>query len=132
MSARIDIIISTIEKATGITKIQMESPSRKREIVIARQLSMYFIRLDDLIITQRGIGAIFGNRDHSTVIHAFQTVDDHYSTDKNYKAFVNDLCNQINPKYSNLLGQLSLETYSFLVNKQFNKWNKKELSTLSK
>lgn len=132
MSQRTDYIIQVIEDATNVSRLQMEHKTRKGEVVIARHLAMYFIRLDDLIITQRGIGEIFGNRDHSTVIHAFEKVDAIYQTDKRYKALVDELCDKIVPKYKHLVGKISQEKYEFVVMRHINKSSKKELMLVDK
>ena len=49
--------------------------SRKAEIALARQLSMYLCR-DLLGASLNKIGLFFGGRDHSTVIHALKVVED--------------------------------------------------------
>ncbi len=72
----------------SVDKIQ--SSSRKREIVQARQLAMYFskkLTKNSLAI----IGSRCGNKDHSTVLHACKAVSNLYNTDKKYKTWVDDL-----------------------------------------
>lgn len=74
---------------------QLVSKSRKREIVQARQVSMYFSKQ----LTKESlskIGRLFGGRDHSTVIHACQTVCDLMDTDKKFKVIVEELEKKIN------------------------------------
>ena len=52
---------------------QLQSKSRTRELVHARQVGMYVCReLTDLSYPQ--IGKQFGGRDHTTVIHAYDKV----------------------------------------------------------
>jgi chromosomal replication initiator protein len=55
-------------------KVQdLESPNRSRSIVRPRQIAMYLARL----LTPRSypeIGRRFGNRDHTTVMHAVETI----------------------------------------------------------
>ncbi|WP_442591191.1 chromosomal replication initiator protein DnaA [Pedobacter sp. AW31-3R] len=68
----------------------LKSPTRKREIVQARQISMYLSK--SLTKTSlKGIGAFYGGRDHSTVIYACQTVEDLIDTDKKFKGYVTDI-----------------------------------------
>ncbi len=58
----------------------LQSKTRKRHVVIARQMSMYLIqKLTDQ--TLKNIGETFGGRDHSTVIHAVKTIRDLMETD---------------------------------------------------
>jgi chromosomal replication initiator protein len=71
------------------------SKSRKREIVQARQISMYFskqLTKESLV----NIGRYFGGRDHSTVIHACQTVNNLIDTDKSFRSIVAELEKKLN------------------------------------
>ncbi|GCD76794.1 chromosomal replication initiator protein DnaA [Thermaurantimonas aggregans] len=68
----------------------MKSKTRKREVVQARQLSMYFAKM----LTKNSlasIGAQCGNKDHATVLHACKTVANLMDTDKKFKGYVEDL-----------------------------------------
>jgi chromosomal replication initiator protein len=69
---------------------QVKSKLRKREIVQARQVAMFFAK-DMTKASLKNIGSHFGNRDHSTVIHACQTVNDLMETDKKYKRDVDEI-----------------------------------------
>lgn len=73
---------------------QLESSSRKREIVQARQIAMYLIK-KYMDLPLKTIGASFGNRDHSTVIHACQAIADLSQTDENFRRHLNNLEKQI-------------------------------------
>ncbi|MFA6570697.1 MAG: chromosomal replication initiator protein DnaA [Bacteroidota bacterium] len=62
----------------------IESKSRKHEIALARQMCIYLSKQ----LTQnslKSIGAHFGGRDHSTVLHSIQTIEDYRDTDKNVR-----------------------------------------------
>jgi len=72
----------------------VKSKTRKREVVQARQISMYFAK-DLTKASLKNIGSYFGNRDHSTVIHACQTVNDLMETDKRFRADVEELSKRI-------------------------------------
>jgi len=53
----------------------LKGKSRKKELVYPRQVAMYFAKeLTNLSL--KSIGYHFGGRDHSTVIHAVQTISD--------------------------------------------------------
>jgi chromosomal replication initiator protein len=68
----------------------LKSKTRKREIVQARQLTMYFAKQ----LTKSSlasIGAQCGNKDHATVLHACRTVNNLTETDKRFRAYVDDL-----------------------------------------
>jgi len=68
----------------------VKSKTRKREIVQARQISMYLAK-NHTKSSLKSIGSFFGGRDHSTVIYACQTVVDLIDTDKKFKAYVYDI-----------------------------------------
>ncbi len=68
----------------------LKSKTRKREIVQARQLAMYFSKQ----LTKNSlasIGAQCGNKDHATVLHACRTVNTLSETDKRFRTYVDDL-----------------------------------------
>ncbi|HEY1023974.1 MAG TPA: chromosomal replication initiator protein DnaA [Sphingobacteriaceae bacterium] len=68
----------------------VKSKTRKREIVQARQISMYLAK-SHTKTSLKSIGQFFGGRDHSTVIYACQTVEDLIDTDKKFKGYVADI-----------------------------------------
>src|SRR5690625_1226089 len=68
----------------------LQSKTRKRHIVQARQIAMYFSKkLTKASLAS--IGSQIGKRDHSTVLHACKTVDNLSSTDRQFRKYVEDL-----------------------------------------
>ena len=68
----------------------LKSKTRKREIVQARQLTMFFAKQ----LTKSSlatIGAQCGNKDHATVLHACRTVNNLSETDKRFRTYVDEL-----------------------------------------
>ena len=68
----------------------LKSKTRKRNIVQARQLAMYFSKQ----LTKSSlanIGAQCGEKDHATVLHACKTVNNLADTDKTFRVYVEDL-----------------------------------------
>ena len=66
-------IIEEVARYFSITPEELCSASRSRQLVNARQIAMYLTReLTDLSLPR--IGRAFGNRDHSTVMHATQKI----------------------------------------------------------
>jgi len=59
----------------------LKSKSRKREIVQARQIAMYFAKKKTNYSLSQ-IGAIIGDRDHATVLYANKTINNLIDTDK--------------------------------------------------
>jgi len=68
----------------------LQSKTRKRHIVQARQLAMYFAKKYTKA-SLASIGSQIGKRDHATVLHACKTVDNLSFTDKQFKKYVDDL-----------------------------------------
>ncbi|NBC85942.1 MAG: chromosomal replication initiator protein DnaA [Bacteroidetes bacterium] len=72
----------------------VRAKTRKREVVRARQIAMYFSKK----LTQHSlktIGLHFGGRDHSTVIHANNTVEDQIETDDQFASMVEEIGRKI-------------------------------------
>ena len=91
---RVDVTIDKVQKVVcdyfNITRDELLSKTRKRQIVQARQIAMYMSR--SLInCSLSTIGAEIGGKDHATVLHACTTVNDLMSTDKTFKQYVVDI-----------------------------------------
>lgn len=89
-----EISISKIKRVVsdyyGLTKQQLNSNTRTKNIAMARHIAMYFVRkLMDLPFAK--IGEEFGKRDHSTVMNACEKVESHLKTDVNYKQALNEI-----------------------------------------
>ena len=68
-----DLVISVASEYFDLTPDEFRSPNRSRPLVNARQIAMYLCReLTELSLP--AIGAKFGGRDHSTVLHATRKV----------------------------------------------------------
>ena len=86
----IDYIQKSVSEYYGIHSDELKAKTRKKEIVIARQMAMYFSK-EFTNHSLKSIGYHFGGRDHSTVIHAVQTVNDMIETDSSFRNAVNEL-----------------------------------------
>ena len=86
----VDFIQKTVAESFKIDPEVMKGKVKKREIVIPRQVAMYFCKRYTQL-TLALIGENFGGRDHSTVIHALESVEDMMKTDPNFKATVDEL-----------------------------------------
>lgn len=73
---------------------KLKEPTRKRQFVQARQLSMYFAK-EFTKASLKSIGQQFGGRDHSTVIHSCQAVKNLVDTDEDFKDSVDELRKRI-------------------------------------
>ena len=80
----VDFIQKLVAEHFNIPVSKLSEQTRKREIVIARQLSMYLAKkMTDNSL--QSIGKQFGGRDHSTVIYSCRSVEDHLEADESYK-----------------------------------------------
>jgi len=90
----IDYIQKVVSKYFDMDVATLQSKTRKRHIVQARQLAMFFAkRMTKSSLAS--IGSQIGKRDHATVLHACKTVDNLTETDKQFKKYVEDLTNKL-------------------------------------
>jgi chromosomal replication initiator protein len=68
----------------------MKSKTRKREVVQARQIAMYFSKKMTKS-SLANIGMHCGGKDHATVLHACRTVNNLADTDKTFRRYLDDL-----------------------------------------
>ncbi len=86
----IDYIQKTVCDYFKIPIDQLQSKTRKRDVVQARQLAMFFAKKYTKASLQN-IGNKIGNRDHATVLHACKTVTNLSETDKIFKGYVDEI-----------------------------------------
>jgi len=90
----IDYIQKIVAEYFGLSLDQMNSKTRKRNIVQARQLAMYFSK-EHTKASLTQIGLQCGNKDHATVLHACKTVKNLKDTDKTFRVYVEELDKKI-------------------------------------
>ena len=86
----IDYIQKVVSEYFQMDVSTLQSKTRKRHIVQARQLAMYFAKKFTKA-SLASIGSQIGKRDHATVLHACKTVDNLSFTDKQFRKYVEDL-----------------------------------------
>lgn len=77
----VDSIKNIVSKHYKIPVEVIESNSRKHEITLARQICIYLAK-KLLHLPLKKIGAEFGGRDHTTILHSIQTIDNYLTFDK--------------------------------------------------
>ncbi len=86
----VEFIQNLVAEHFSVPVDKLKGQTRKRSIVIARQLSMFLAKkLTDKSL--KAIGANFGGRDHSTVIYSCKAVQDLLDTDLVFKDTVSEL-----------------------------------------
>lgn len=93
----IDYIQKFVAENFNVSVEAMKDKTRKREIVVARQVAMYFAK-NYTNLSLKTIGHHFGNRDHSTVIHALTSVNDLMDTDRKFNAQMQELIKKLKIK----------------------------------
>ncbi len=85
-----ELVMRTVSDYYGLTLNDLTGPTRKREITVPRQIAMYLTReMTGMSLPQ--IGAVFGGRDHTTVMHSCKTVEANTKTNQNMKSVVEDI-----------------------------------------
>lgn len=84
------VVMQTVSDYYGVTEDDLIKQSRRREVTVPRQIAMYLTReLTTMSLPQ--IGQAFGNRDHSTVLHACKTVESNIRETPSMASVVNDI-----------------------------------------
>ncbi len=99
VNVTIETITNIVCEVLNIAENKIRDKTRKKEIVLARQIAMYLSK-ELTKSSLKTIGLHFGGRDHSTVIHACTTVEDSMSKDQSLKDIVNNVRSQIELKCS--------------------------------
>lgn len=86
----IDYIQKVVCNYFDVAVDSLQSKTRKREIVQARQVAMYFSKnlTKSSLAT---IGSQIGGKDHATVLHACKTVNNLAETDKQFKYQIEEI-----------------------------------------
>ncbi len=90
----IDYITQIVCEYFNVNENKVREKNRKKEVVLARQVAMFLAKK----LTKsslKTIGLHFGGRDHSTVIHAYNNIEQMLSDDESTKDIVESLRNKI-------------------------------------
>ena len=93
----VDEIIETVCNHFNVSPSAVGGKSRKRDFVVARQVSMYLAQKYTKMPASR-IGKLVGNRDHATVIHSCTQVENRLKVDKEFLAEIQSLENSFKIK----------------------------------
>ncbi len=90
----IEKITSEVGRTYNVSVEDIKSRKRTANISIARMVSMYCVR-EITGTSMELIGTEFGNRDHSTVVYACNTVESRLKTDTRFRETVEDIINNV-------------------------------------
>ena len=86
----VQMIQEIVCKYFNLEQSVIQTNSRKREIVQARQITMYLAKkYTDSSFSH--IGKIVGKKDHATVLHACKTIKDQIETSKSFRSSVEEI-----------------------------------------
>lgn len=95
-SITIEDIANAVAKYYGINVNELSGKKRTQAIANSRQIAMYLCReLADF--TYPKIGAFFGGRDHTTVIHAFEKISKSRKTDQKLQRQLQEISKILKP-----------------------------------
>ena len=90
----IDKIQKLVSEYFNVTLSDMKGKKRTKQITFPRQIAMYIIReITDYSTTE--IGLEFGGRDHTTVMHSCQRIEDRMKTDSTIEPTVQELIRSV-------------------------------------
>lgn len=90
------LIIEVVAEHFNITVDQMASKNRSSQVVRPRQIAMYLCNtMTDNSL--QSIGMLLGGRDHSTIIHGANKIEEEIEKDENTRNLVETIKKKINP-----------------------------------
>jgi chromosomal replication initiator protein len=87
-------IFDAVTSRFGVRLADLQGKRRTKSIVYPRQICMHLARR----LTRHSleeIGGYFGGRDHTTVLHAVRTIDQHRSYDAHLQALLEEICHNL-------------------------------------
>ncbi|NLB62826.1 MAG: chromosomal replication initiator protein DnaA [Fibrobacter sp.] len=89
--ANIDSIIGVVSEHFSVSDDKLVAKGRgTKEVAQARQVAMYLMR-KSTHLSLKAIGSRFGNRDHSTVVHAIKTVEENMEKEPSIRRSIESL-----------------------------------------
>ena len=91
-----ELIIKTVSEHFNISPVDISSKKKNQEVVYPRQIAMYLCRsLTDASL--QNIGALLGGRDHTTIIHGYDKINNEIETNKSTKNTIEVLKKKLIP-----------------------------------
>jgi len=90
----LDELVEVVSRLFNVNEKEVRGKTRKAEIVLARQVAMYLSR-KILGVSLKRIGSFFGGRDHSTVLHSIEKVENLVKTDEEFSRKVKKIMEEL-------------------------------------
>ena len=94
LNVTIDKIFAAVERKYDITRAELESTSRVKEVAQARHIAIYLIR-SITEMSLKNIGKLFGGRDHATVMSSVEKIDKKIASTPEFEAEISELIKDI-------------------------------------
>ena len=91
-----DLILSTVAEHFNLSVQDLKGSKRNSEIVQPRHMAMYLCR-NMTNLSLHSIGDVLGKRDHSTIMHGIEKVDNDIKQYEDIRRTIDVLKNKINP-----------------------------------
>lgn len=88
----LDKIVEEVSNIYNVKQEDIYGKSRKAEIVLARQLSIYLAQVHTQLSVSK-IGLLIGNKNHATVLHSIKTIKNRLKVDMALKEQIDELSN---------------------------------------
>jgi len=90
----VEFILDKVAEYFNISKVDLKSKKRTKNIVLPKQLAMYLLReLTDYSLPE--IGSFLGAKHHTTILYAYKKIDENLKKDENLKNTLNTLKQKI-------------------------------------
>lgn len=87
----VDRVIKAVSSYFNVSVEDLQSRSRKRQLVQSRQIAMYLCRSLIPNCSLSAIGSEMGGKDHATVLHSCNIVSDLVNVDRMFKKYISDI-----------------------------------------
>ena len=90
----IETIVKVVSDNYGVSISDIKGKKRTKNVMLPRQIALYIAReLTEYSTTE--LGAEFGGRDHTTVMHSCQKIEEAIKADSNFEMRINSLIRSI-------------------------------------
>lgn len=86
----IEDVVRQVSDVTSVSEMEIVGPNRKKELVEARQITAYLAR-EVLGKSLSSIGLYLGGRDHTTILHACNNINNKIKSDRRTKQIVDSI-----------------------------------------
>ena len=92
---QVRMIQNAVAKRWGLNAEDLRSPSRSRDVALARHIAIYLVR-KQLHMSFTQIGRCFGRRDHSTILHAYHKINSEIDVNRMIQDIVDSIKRETN------------------------------------